>query len=100
MVGDALAGGALGCGGQNDRTTIGNGLLPSALITKFTTNREAFDISAQVSIMVHTATSDALSANSGVNGRQVFFTVGTPDFGTVKLGRDYGAGIPTWAAAA
>jgi predicted porin len=40
--------------------------------------------------MVHTATSDALSPNSGVDVRQVYFTVGKPDFGTVKLGRDYG----------
>ena len=88
--GTALAGEALGCGGQKDRTTIGNGLLPNALITKFTTNQEGFDINAQVGIMVHTATSDALSANSGVDVRQAFFNVGTPDFGTVKLGRDYG----------
>ncbi len=88
--GTALAGEALGCGGQKDRTTIGNGLLPNALITKFTTNQEGFDITAQVGMMVHTATSDALSANSGVDVRQAFFTVGTPGFGTVKLGRDYG----------
>jgi len=88
--GTALAGEALGCGGQKDRTTIGNGLLPNALITKFTTNQEGFDINAQVGIMVHTATSDALSSNSGVDVRQAFFTVGMPDFGTVKLGRDYG----------
>lgn len=90
MGGTALAGEALGCGGQKDRTTIGNGLLPNALITKFTTNQEGFDISALVGIMVHTATSDALSPNSGVDVRQVYFTVGKPDFGTVKLGRDYG----------
>jgi predicted porin len=88
--GTALAGEALGCGGQKDRTTIGNGLLPNALITKFSTTQDGLDISAQVSIMVHTATSDALSANSGVDVRQAFFTVGTPEFGTVKLGRDYG----------
>jgi predicted porin len=88
--GTALAGEALGCGGQKDRTTIGNGLLPNALITKFTTNQDGIDVSALVGIMVHTATSDALSANSGVDVRQAFFTVGTPDFGTVKLGRDYG----------
>lgn len=88
--GTALAGEALGCGGQKDRTTIGNGLLPNALITKFSTNQDGIDITAQVGIMVHTATSDALSANSGVDVRQAFFTVGTPEFGTVKLGRDYG----------
>lgn len=88
--GTALAGETLGCGGQKDRTTIGNGLLPNALVTKFSTTQDGIDIAAQVGIMVHTATSDALSANSGVDVRQAFFTVGTPDFGTVKLGRDYG----------
>lgn len=88
--GTALAGETLGCGGQKDRTTIGNGLLPNALITKFSTKQDGIDVTAQVGIMVHTATSDALSANSGVDVRQAFFTVGTPEFGTVKLGRDYG----------
>lgn len=88
--GTALAGRALGCGGQQNRTTIGNGLLPDALITKFSTQQQGIDITAQVSLMAAMATSDALSANSGVDVRQAFFTVGTPDFGTVKLGRDYG----------
>lgn len=88
--GTALAGRALGCGGQPNRTTIGNGLLPNALVTKFTTQQEGIDVGAQIGIMAHTATGDALSANSGVDIRQAFFTLGTPDFGTVKLGRDYG----------
>ncbi|MBS0432474.1 MAG: porin [Proteobacteria bacterium] len=88
--GTALAGESLGCGGQKDRTTIGNGLLPDALITKFSTTQDGIDIAAQIGIMVHTATSDALSPNSGVDVRQAFFTVGTKDFGTLKLGRDYG----------
>ena len=88
--GTALAGRALGCGGQQNRTTIGNGLLPDALTTKFTTQQQGIDIAAQVSLMASVATSDALAANSGVDVRQAFFTLGTPDFGTVKLGRDYG----------
>jgi predicted porin len=88
--GTALAGQALGCGGQPNRTTVGNGLLPNALITKFSTQQEGIDVSSQISIMAHTATDDALSANSGVDVRQAFFTLGTPTFGTVKLGRDYG----------
>ncbi|MGS1014666.1 porin [Rhodanobacter sp. UC4437_H4] len=88
--GTALAGRALGCGGQQNRTTIGNGLLPDALTTKFSTQQQGIDITAQVSLMAAVATSDALSANSGVDVRQAFFTLGTPDFGTVKLGRDYG----------
>lgn len=88
--GTALAGQALGCGGQENRTTIGNGLLPNALVTKFSTNQSGIDITAQVSLMVPVATSDALSANNGVDVRQAFFTLGTKDFGTVELGRDYG----------
>lgn len=88
--GPALAGEALGCGGQQNRSSIGNGLLPDALTTKFTTRQEGIDIAAQVSLMSSIATSNALSANSGVDVRQAFFTLGTPDFGTVKLGRDYG----------
>ena len=88
--GTALAGQALGCGGQENRTTIGNGLLPNALITKFSTQQGGIDITAQVGLMVPVATSNALAANSGVDVRQAFFTLGTQDFGTVKLGRDYG----------
>jgi predicted porin len=88
--GTALAGRALGCGGQQNRTTIGNGLLPDALVSKFSTQQDGIDIAAQISIMANVATSDALAANSGVDVRQAFFTLGTPDFGTVKLGRDYG----------
>lgn len=88
--GPALASSAVGCGGQQNRTTIGNGLLPDALITKFSTQQEGIDISAQMGLMVHTATAEGLSANSGIDVRQAFFTLGTPDFGTVKLGRDYG----------
>lgn len=88
--GTALAGRTLGCGGQQNRTTIGNGLLPDALTTKFSTQQQGIDITAQVSLMASIATSDALAANSGVDVRQAFFTLGTPDFGTLKLGRDYG----------
>lgn len=90
LGGTAIASRSLGCGGQQNRTTIGNGLLPDALITKFSTQQEGIDISAQISIMANVATSNALAANSGVDVRQAFFTLGTPDFGTVKLGRDYG----------
>ena len=90
MGGTALASRALGCGGEKSRTTIGNGLLPDALITKFTTQQEGIDIAAQIGIMAHTATSNALAANSGIDVRQAYFTLGTPEFGTVKLGRDYG----------
>lgn len=88
--GFALAGTALGCGGQGARSTIGNGLLPNALVTKFSTNQEGYDIGGTIAIMAHTATSSAIAPNSGVDVRQAFFTVGNGHIGTFKLGRDYG----------
>lgn len=86
----ALAGEALGCGGSDSRTTIGNGLLPNALVTKFSTEQNGYDIGGTLSIMAHTATSSAIAPNSGVDVRQAFFTIGNADIGTFKLGRDYG----------
>lgn len=86
----ALAGQALGCGGQDGRSTIGNGLLPNALVTKFSNKSGDYDIGGTIAIMAHTATSSAIAPNSGVDVRQAFFTVGNGDIGTFKLGRDYG----------
>lgn len=88
--GIALAGRALGCGGQGGRTTIGNGLLPSGLITSVKTHQGDYDIGGTIGIMVHTATDSAIAANSGVDVRQGFLTIGNAGMGTVKLGRDYG----------
>lgn len=86
----ALASEGLGCGGTDSRTTIGNGLLPNALVTKFSSTQEGYDIGGAIAIMAHTATSSAIAPNSGVDVRQAFFTIGTADMGTFKLGRDYG----------
>ncbi|MCW5580022.1 MAG: porin [Luteimonas sp.] len=86
----ALAGQALGCGGQDARSTIGNGLLPNALVTKFSTEQAGYDIGGTIAIMAHTATSSAIAPNSGVDVRQAFFTIGNDTIGSFKLGRDYG----------
>ena len=86
----ALGGQALGCGGKDSRTTIGNGLLPSALVTSAATTQGGYDIKALVGIYVHTATDSAISQNSEVDVRQAFFTFGNPGLGTFKLGRDNG----------
>lgn len=86
----ALGGQALGCGGSDNRTTIGNGLLPNALVTKFSGHQAGYDIGGNISIMAHTATSSAIAPNSGVDVRQAFFTIGNKNIGTFKLGRDYG----------
>ncbi|GGE92000.1 porin [Massilia psychrophila] len=86
----ALGGEALGCGGQGERTTIGNGLLPNGLITSAASTQGGYDVKALIGIYNSTATDSAIGQNSVVDVRQAFFTVGNAEMGTVKLGRDYG----------
>jgi predicted porin len=86
----ALGGQALGCGGQGDRTTIGNGLLPNALIASAASTQGGYDVKALIGIYNSTATDSAIGQNSVVDVRQAYFTFGNADMGTVKLGRDYG----------
>lgn len=86
----ALGGQALGCGSEDTRTTIGNGLLPNALIGSASSSQGGFDVKALVGIYAATATDSAISQNSNVDVRQAFFTFGRSDLGSFKLGRDYG----------
>jgi predicted porin len=86
----ALATQALGCGGVDARTVIGNGLLPNALITSAKGRQDGVDIGATLMIGAATASDDAIGNNSNVDVRQAFVTFGDPGMGTVKLGRDYG----------
>ena len=93
--GDAVGGLALGdrglgCGGQDDRTTIGNGLLPNGLVTSASSTQGGYDVKALIGIYNSTATDSAIGQNSVVDVRQAFFTFGNAQMGTVKLGRDYG----------
>ena len=88
--GTALADRGLGCGGRSKRTTIGNGLLPSGLITSVKTHQGDYDIGGTIGIMTSTATDSAIGTNSQVDVRQGFFTLGNDRIGTFKLGRDYG----------
>lgn len=93
--GDAVGGLALGsqgigCGGTDDRTTIGNGLLPNALIASASSRQGDYDVKALVGIYSATATDSAIGQNSVVDVRQAFFTFGNAEMGTIKLGRDYG----------
>lgn len=90
ITGAALAGQALGCGGADARTTIGNGLLPNALIASGKTKQNGLDLGVTLMMGVHTATDSAIGANSGIDTRQAFFTIGS-EAGTFKLGRDYGS---------
>nr|WP_315222947.1 porin [uncultured Duganella sp.] len=86
----ALGGKALGCGGEKDRTTIGNGLLPNGLVTSATSRQGDYDVKALIGIYNATATDSAIAVNSGVDVRQAYFTFGNDRMGTVKLGRDNG----------
>lgn len=86
----ALGGAALGCGGEDRRTTIGNGLLPNALTAGAASTQGGYDIKAVVGIYAATATDSAISQNSTVDVRQAFFTIGRAGMGSFKLGRDYG----------
>ena len=86
----ALGDKGLGCGGQDSRTTIGNGLLPNGLITSASTSQGGYDVKALIGIYSATATDSAIAQNSTVDVRQAFFTFGSASMGTVKLGRDYG----------
>lgn len=86
----ALGGQGLGCGGQEDRTTIGNGLLPNGLITSASTTSGGYDVKALIGIYHSTATDSAIAQNSVVDVRQAFFTFGNASMGTIKIGRDYG----------
>ena len=86
----ALGGAALGCGGEDRRTTIGNGLLPNALTAGASSTQGGYDIKAVVGIYAATATDSAISQNSTVDVRQAYFTVGRAGMGSFKLGRDYG----------
>lgn len=93
--GDAVGGLALGdkglgCGGQGDRATIGNGLLPNGLVTSASSTQGGYDVKALIGIYNSTATDSAIGQNSVVDVRQAFFTFGNAQMGTVKLGRDYG----------
>ncbi|HEX7647513.1 MAG TPA: porin [Noviherbaspirillum sp.] len=88
--GIALAGKGLGCGGDDHRTTIGNGLLPNALVAGAKSKQGEYDVAGTIAIMAHTATDSSIAANSGVDVRQAFMTFGNAGMGTVKLGRDYG----------
>ena len=86
----ALASRGIGCGGEDNRTTIGNGLLPNGLVTSATTKQGDYDIKAHIGIYHATATDSAIAQNSEVDVRQAWFSFGNAEMGTVKLGRDNG----------
>lgn len=90
VTGLALASKALGCGGNDKSTVIGNGLLPNALTVNAKTRQDGVDIGATMLIGSAVSSSDSISTNTNVDVRQGFMTLGTPEMGTFKLGRDAG----------
>lgn len=90
VTGLALGAEGLGCGGKSGATTIGNGLLPNALITSVKGKQDGLDIGATLMIGAAVSSSDSIGNNNNVDVRQGFFTIGSASAGTVKLGRDYG----------
>lgn len=92
VTGLALGDNAFACGGSatGKSTVIGNGLLPSQLSAGAKSTQNGYDISANVTISVATATNSSLAQNNVVDVRNAFMTIGNKDIGTFKLGRDYG----------
>jgi len=85
-----------------DSSSVRNGLLPGAIIISASTTQDGIDLSAVFGAYpgINSTAVGPLNANnggnatalgtSGVDFRKTFITVGTPTFGTVKLGRDIG----------
>ncbi len=85
-----------------DNAAIRNGLLPGAFIFTASTTQDGIDMSAVFGVFpgINTSAAGSLGANSGGNPvgigtaggdfRKMYFSVGTKEFGTFKLGRDIG----------
>lgn len=106
VTGSAISGGVLGGLVDNSTNIASNGissaLLPSSISLNLNTNQLGYDLGFKITAFVgggNTAPNE-LNANGpgspialgtpGIDLRQVFGTVGTPTFGTVKIGRDLG----------
>jgi len=82
----------------NNSNAIRSGLLPSEIAVSLSTNQEGYDLSATFGAYI--GGNNAAQPNgpgnpvalgsTGIDFRQVFGTIGTPQFGTVKIGRDLG----------
>ncbi len=94
--------GGLATTGNNPSNSVRGGLLPSSIQVAISTNQNAFDIGAYFGVYVggnnidwgfsgaNSTGSPFALGTAGVDFRQVFGTIGTPWFGTVKIGRDIG----------
>lgn len=88
--GPPLASRTVGCIGTGGRTIIGNGLLPNALTTTAKTRQDGIDIGAKILIGFAVSSDSSIANNNNVDVRQGYLTFGTPEMGTIKIGRDNG----------
>ncbi len=103
--GSAFAGGIVGATTGASRVNAENnitvGLLPSAIVLSIATNQMGYDLGFTIGAYTGgdnvTGVGGANSPGNpqalgspGIDLRQVFGTVGTPTFGSVKIGRDLG----------
>jgi hypothetical protein len=88
--------------GQHASNAISGGLLPSSIQVGLSTNQMGWDVGVYFGIYTGGVNADVGTFNAnnggapfalgtpGIDFRQVFGTIGTPSFGTVKIGRDIG----------
>jgi len=99
-----INGGLITASPNQPYNAISDGLLPSAIVLSIATNQMGYDLGFTIGAYTGgnnvNVSSTALNANSlgaplalgtpGIDLRQIFGTVGTPAFGSVKMGRDLG----------
>lgn len=104
FIAKGLTGGsAISASPNQPYNAISDGLLPSAIVLSLATNQMGYDLGFTVGAYIggnSGLSTTPLNQNSGgspialgtpnIDLRQIFGTVGTPTFGTVKIGRDLG----------
>jgi hypothetical protein len=99
-----IAGGLVTASPNQPYNAIQAGLLPSAIVLSLATNQLGYDLGFTIGAYTggNNVATDTSYANANASGgpfalgtpgidlRQVFGTVGTPTFGSVKIGRDLG----------
>ncbi len=101
-INGGVSGGLVGNSTVNATNGIAAGLLPSAIVLSIATNQMGYDLGFTIGAYTggNNVEPSAVNANGpgsplalgtpGIDLRQVFGTIGTPTFGTVKIGRDLG----------
>ena len=93
--------GGLATVGNNDTSSIRNGLLPGFIKVDVTTNQGGWDVGAHFGLYpginsvtgvggANSAGSPTALSTAGIDARQTYLTVGRPNFGELKIGRDIG----------